>query len=140
MILRIVGAMLLVVMAIHVAVRPEQGWILLSGCDVATVVTSVGLIARWHRAVAISGLFQAMIGIPAFAIGVLTTYDINPTGIVIHVVPPLVAAIVVARHVITTTSEDHLGMIELVVVLLANGEVIALRLVDRARGSAPARS
>jgi hypothetical protein len=183
MIARVAGALLLVVMAIHVVVRPEQGWILLSGCDVATVVTAVGLIAAWHRTVAISGLFQTMIGIPAFAVGVFTTYDINPTGIVIHVVPPILAAIVVAHHgmprraaaiawcsylvvfvagyvfappalnvnfaafvwpplahVFTTTLVFQLALLALVALLLAVGEIIALRLVDRARASTPARS
>jgi len=96
--MRAAGVGLLIVMAIHVAVRPEHGWILLSACDVATLVTAIGLIAGWHRGVAIACLFQIVIGLPAFAIGVATTYHLNPTGVVVHVVPPLLGAIVIAEH------------------------------------------
>jgi hypothetical protein len=95
---KLAGAVLLAVMAIHVAVRPEAGWILLSTCDVACATTALGLIAGWPRAVAVAFLFEVMIGLPAFALGVLTTYDLNPTGVIIHLAPPLIGGVVVARH------------------------------------------
>ena len=96
--MRWAGLALLAVMPFHVALRPEHGWLLLSACDVATVVTAVGLIAGWHRAVAIAGLFQLAVGLPSFAIGLFTTNPLNPTSAVIHIVPPALAAIVIARH------------------------------------------
>ncbi len=95
---RIAGIGLLAVMAIHVAVRPEHGWILLSTCDVAALVTAFGLIAGWHRAIAVACLFEVMVGLPSFMIGVLTTYHLNPTGIIVHLVPPLLGGFVIARH------------------------------------------
>ena len=96
--LRWVGFALIAMMPFHVALRPEHGWLLLSGCDVAAMVTAVGLVAGWPRPVGVAFLFQVAIGLPAFAIGLFTTYPLNPTGTIIHLVPPLAGGIVIARH------------------------------------------
>lgn len=95
--MRLAGLALLLVMPIHVALRPEHGWILLSTCDVVAVVIGIGLVMRWHRAVAIGGLFALAVGLPAFAIGVLTTYHLNPTGVIVHLGPAALGAYVIAR-------------------------------------------
>jgi hypothetical protein len=89
---------LLAVMVVHVAVRPEHGWILLSTCDVAVLATAFGILAGTPRIVAIAWLFSVMIGMPAFTIGLFTTYELNPTGVVVHIAPPVLGAIVIVRH------------------------------------------
>ena len=61
----------LIVLAIHVAVRPEHGWVLLAPCDAAAVVTALGVLAGWNRAVAIALVFEVAIGLPGFAIGLV---------------------------------------------------------------------
>lgn len=96
--LRWVGLALVAMMPLHVALRPEHGWLLLSTCDVAAVVTAVALVADWPRVTGVAFLFQIAIGLPAFAIGLCSTYPLNPTGTVVHVVPPLVGGIVVAQR------------------------------------------
>jgi len=96
--LRWVGIALVAMMPFHVALRPEHGWLLLSACDVAAMLTAIGLIASLPGPVGVGFLFQVAIGLPAFAIGLFTTYPLNPTGTIIHIVPPLAGAIVVARH------------------------------------------
>jgi hypothetical protein len=96
--MRWAGLALLAMMPFHVALRPEHGWLLLSTCDVAAMVTAVGLVAGWPRAVGPAFLFQVAVGLPAFAIGLLSTYPLNPTGTVIHVVPPLLGGIMVAQR------------------------------------------
>jgi hypothetical protein len=96
--MRWAGLALVAMMPFHVALRPEHGWLLLSTCDVAAMVTAVGLVAGWPRAVGVAFLFQVAVGLPAFAIGLCSTYPLNPTGTVIHVVPPLLGGIVVAQR------------------------------------------
>jgi hypothetical protein len=97
-VLRAAGVALVAVMAIHVAVRPEHAWILLSACDLAAVATALGLVASWPRVVAIAFVFELALGLPAFAIGLCTTYPLNPTGTIIHLAPPILGAIVIARY------------------------------------------
>jgi len=53
---------------------------------------------RWHRAVAIGGLFALAVGLPAFAIGVLTTYHLNPTGVIVHLGPAAAGIYTIRRH------------------------------------------
>jgi len=96
--LRWAGLALLAMMPFHVALRPEHGWLLLSTCDVAAMLTAVALVAGRPRAVAVAFLFEVAVGLPAFGIGLCTTYPLNPTGTVVHIVPPLLGAIVVAQH------------------------------------------
>jgi hypothetical protein len=89
---------LLAMMVVHVIVRPEGGWVLLATCDVAALATALGVLVGWHRLVAAAFVFQVMIGLPAFAVGLCTTYELNPTGVAVHVVPVTLGAIAVARH------------------------------------------
>lgn len=96
--MRWAGIALLAMMPLHVALRPEHRWLLLSTCDVSAMTTAIALIAGWPRVAGVAFLFQVAIGLPAFAIGLCTTYPLNVTGTVIHVVPPLLGGIVVARH------------------------------------------
>jgi hypothetical protein len=93
-----IGLALLVLLAIHANVRPERGWVLVSACDLAAIATAIGLIAGWHRWVAIAFVFQLAIGLPALAIGLFTTYEPNPTGIAIHVVPLVLGGLEVRRR------------------------------------------
>jgi hypothetical protein len=95
---RIAGVVLLALMIIHVTTQPEGPWVLLSTCDVAALVTAVGLVGGWHRAVAVACLFEIMVGLPAFVVGIFTTYELNPTGVVVHIVPPVLGVIVIARE------------------------------------------
>jgi hypothetical protein len=88
----------LAMMVVHVIVRPEGGWVLLATCDVAALATALGVLAGWHRPVAVAFVFQAAIGLPAFAVGLCTTYELNPTGVAVHVVPAVLGGIAVARH------------------------------------------
>ena len=96
--LRWAGFALIAMMPFHVALRPEHGWLLLSTCDVAAMITAVALIVNWPRAVGVAFLFEVAVGLPAFAIGLCSTYPLNPTGTVIHVVPPLLGGIVIAQR------------------------------------------
>jgi hypothetical protein len=96
--MRLAALAFLAVMVVHVIVRPEGGWVLLATCDVAALATALGVLADWHRPVAVAFVFQAMIGLPAFAVGLCTTYELNPTGVAVHVVPAALGAIAVARH------------------------------------------
>ncbi|HEY5934555.1 MAG TPA: hypothetical protein VIU61_07970 [Kofleriaceae bacterium] len=95
---RVVGVALLALLVIHVATRPERGWLLLATCDLAAIATIIGLVTGWHRPLAAGFLFQLMVGLPTLAIGIFTTYDVNFTGIAIHVVPLTVGGILVARE------------------------------------------
>jgi len=95
---RWVGGVLLAMMPLHIALRPEHGWILFAACDVVGVATAIGLVARWPRVVSIAGLFAIAVGVPAIVVGALTTYPMNPTGIVLHVSPPIIGAFAIARH------------------------------------------
>jgi hypothetical protein len=80
-------------MTIHVAVRPEHAWVLLATCDVAALATAVGLLLGWNAWLGAALVFQIAIGMPAFAIGLCTTYPANVTGIAIHFVPPIFGAL-----------------------------------------------
>jgi hypothetical protein len=88
----------LAMMVVHVLVRPEGGWVLLATCDVAALATALGVLVGWHRPVAAAFVFQVAIGLPAFAVGLCTTYELNPTGVAVHVVPAVLGAIAVARR------------------------------------------
>ena len=59
---------------LHVALRPEGGWALLSTCDIACIATALGLLFRSHRLVGTAFLFQLMVGLPALIMGIFTTY------------------------------------------------------------------
>ena len=96
--MRVAGALLLAIMVVHVAVQPEGPWVLLSTCDVAALVTAIALVGGWHRPVATAFLFEVWVGLPAFVVGLFTTYAINPTGVIVHVAPPILVAITIARH------------------------------------------
>jgi hypothetical protein len=96
--MKIAALAFLGMMVVHVMVRPEGGWVLLATCDVAALATVLGVLADWHRPVAVAFVFQAAIGMPAFAVGLLTTYELNPTGVAVHVVPAVMGGIAVARH------------------------------------------
>ena len=95
---RIVGLALLALLVVHVATRPERGWLLLATCDIAAMATIIGLVAGSHRLVATAFLFQLMVGLPSLTLGILTTYDVNFTGIAIHVIPLTAGGILVARE------------------------------------------
>jgi hypothetical protein len=95
---RWVGVVLIAMMPLHVALRPEHGWNLFAACDVVAVVTALAVIARWPRVAAIAGLFAVAVGVPAIVVGSFTTYPINPTGVVLHVVPPIIGVLAIARH------------------------------------------
>ncbi len=96
--MRLAGLALLALMAIHITTQPEGPWVLLSTCDVAALVTAIGLVGGWHRAVAAACLFEIMVGLPAFIVGIFTTYELNPTGVLVHIVPPVLGVIVIARE------------------------------------------
>jgi hypothetical protein len=91
------GVALMMLIAVHMTVRPEHAWLLVSTCDIAAIVTAVGLVASRPRWIAVACLFQGAVGLPALVIGMLTTYDTNITGVAIHVVPLAIGATVVAR-------------------------------------------
>ena len=95
---RWVGVALLAMMPLHVALRPEHGWILLAACDVVAIATAIGLLFRLPRVVAIAGLFAVAVGGPAIVAGTLSTYPMNPTGVILHVVPVIIGAHTIARH------------------------------------------
>jgi hypothetical protein len=97
----------LAMMVVHVMVRPEGGWVLLATCDVAALATALGVLADWHYPVAVAFVFQVTIGLPAFAVGLCTTYELNPTGVAVHVVPAALGAIAVARHGLPRRAAFH---------------------------------
>jgi hypothetical protein len=102
-----IGVALLVLMAIHAAVRPERGWVLVSACDLAAIATAIGLVAGWHRWVAAAFLFQLAIGLPSLLVGFFTTYEPNVTGIAIHVVPLVLGGVEVRRRGLPRRSALH---------------------------------
>ncbi|HSD90062.1 MAG TPA: hypothetical protein VLB44_21170, partial [Kofleriaceae bacterium] len=55
-------------------------------------------VFRLPRVVAIAGLFAVAVGGPAIVAGALTTYPMNPTGVILHVAPVIIGAHTVARH------------------------------------------
>ncbi len=95
---RWVGVALLAMMPVHVALRPEHGWILLAACDVVGAATAIGVVFGLPRVVAIAGLFAVAVGGPAIVAGALTTYPMNPTGLVLHIAPVIIGAHTIARH------------------------------------------
>ena len=80
-------------MLAHVAVRPEHAWVLLASCDVAALATAAGLLFGSERCLGAALVFQIAVGMPAFAVGLCTTYPANVTGIAIHVVPLVFGAV-----------------------------------------------
>lgn len=91
---RLTGLGLLALMLVHPFLRPERGWVLLSACDVAALGTAIGLVWPSDRVLAAAFVFQVMVGIPALTIGiVIGAYPVNPTGVAIHLVPPVLAAL-----------------------------------------------
>ncbi len=95
---RVIGALLLVLMVVHVCTRPQGIWVLASTCDIAALATAFGLLLHQHRLVASAFLFQLGVGLPSLIIGMLTTYDTNVTGVAIHVVPLVIGGAMVARE------------------------------------------
>jgi hypothetical protein len=95
---RAAGAALAALMIVHVALRPEHGWVLLWGCDASTLAISVGLLFGAYRLFAAGALFQIAIGVPAFIVGLATTYVPNVTGVGVHTLPPIIGAAVIARR------------------------------------------
>jgi hypothetical protein len=94
---RWLGVALLATMPVHVALRPEHGWLLLSACDVVAVAAAIGAILAWPRVVASAGLFAIVVGVPVFAVALATVYPVNPTGLIVHLLPPLLGGIAIAR-------------------------------------------
>lgn len=84
---RLAGLAILALMPLHVLLRPEGAWALLSTCDLAAIGTGVGLVFGSHRLVGTAFLFQLMIGLPALVLGMFTTYHWNVTGLAVHIVP-----------------------------------------------------
>jgi hypothetical protein len=95
---RAAGAALAVLMIVHVVRLPEHGWVLLWGCDASTVAIALGLLLGAYRLFAAGALFHLAIGVPAFIIGLATTYVPTITGIGVHTLPPIVGAVVIARR------------------------------------------
>jgi hypothetical protein len=95
---RIAGLVLLAIMVAHVLLEPEGLWVLAFSCDIAAMVTAIGLVGGWHRAVAVAFLFEVAVGLPAFILGLFTTLEMNETNILMHVLPPVLGGVVVARE------------------------------------------
>jgi len=85
-------------MVAHVARLPEHGWVLLWGCDASTAAIAIGLMLGAHRLFAAGALFHIAIGVPAFVIGLATTYVPTITGVGVHTLPPIVGALVITRR------------------------------------------
>jgi hypothetical protein len=96
--MRWAGIALLLMMPIHVALRPEHAWLLLSACDVAAIVCAIGAITGRLDVVAIAGLFALAVGLPSYAIGLATTNPINPTSFAVHIVPSILGIIAISRQ------------------------------------------
>ena len=92
------GAALAVLMLVHVLRLPEHGWVLLWGCDASTVAIAIGLLLGAYRLFTAGALFHLAIGVPAFVIGLATTYVPTITGVGVHTLPPLVGGVVIARR------------------------------------------
>jgi hypothetical protein len=95
---KLAGVALLALLPLHVWLRPEGAWALLSTCDVACIATALGLILSKHRLVGTAFLFQLMVGLPALVLGILTTYQWNWSGIAIHLSPLALGAVQVRRR------------------------------------------
>jgi hypothetical protein len=96
--MRAAGIGLLALLAVHPFLRPEGGWALLSTCDLAAFATAIGLLAGWHRWVAVAFVFQLSVGMPSMILGMFTTYHANLTGIAVHVAPLVIGGVLVRRH------------------------------------------
>ena len=95
---RTAGAALIALLAVHVALRPEHGWVLLWGCDASTVAIAIGLLLGAYRLFAAGALFQIAVGAPAFIVGLATTYVPNVTGVGVHTLPPIIGGVIIARR------------------------------------------
>lgn len=85
-------------MVAHVARLPEHGWVLLWGCDASTTAIAIGLLFGAYRLFAAGALFHISVGVPAFIVGLATTYVPTITGIGVHTLPPLIGGLVIARR------------------------------------------
>ena len=101
---QIAGAALLALLPLHVVLRPEGGWALLSTCDIACIATALGLLFRSHRLVGTAFLFQLMVGLPALVMGMFTTYKWNSSGIAIHIIPLVLGGVRVAAEGLPRTA------------------------------------
>jgi len=95
---RAAGAALAALLVVHVVLRPEHGWVLLWGCDASAAAIALGLLIRAHRLFAAGAVFQIAIGVPAFLVGLVTTYVPNVTGVGVHTLPPIIGGLVIARR------------------------------------------
>jgi hypothetical protein len=91
------GAALGILLVLHVVLRPEHGWVLLSTCDLAAIATALGLVVDSPPLVSAALIFELAIGVPAFVLGLFTTYPLNFTGVGVHVLPPLAGLAYVVR-------------------------------------------
>jgi hypothetical protein len=96
--MRPIGVGLLSILAVHACVHPDGPWVLLASCDVAAAATAIGLTLGWHRIVGVAFLFQVAVGMPAFLVGLITTYVPTATGVAIHLLPPAAGALTVTRR------------------------------------------
>jgi hypothetical protein len=95
---RAAGAALIALMIVHVTLRPEHAWVLLWGCDASTIAIAAGLLLGAYRLFAAGALFHISIAVPAFVVGLATTYVPNVTGIGVHTLPPIIGGVVIARR------------------------------------------
>lgn len=95
---RAAGVALAALLVVHVRLRPEHGWVLLWGCDASAVAIAVGLLSGAYRLLAAGALFQIAVGVPAFVVGLATTYVPNLTGVGVHTLPPILGGLVLARR------------------------------------------
>jgi len=72
--------------------------VLLSSCDVAALGTALGLLFGWARVVGVAFLFQVAVGLPAFVVGLFTTFHPNVTSFGVHTLPVLAGGWLVGRR------------------------------------------
>jgi hypothetical protein len=94
----VMGAAVAALMIAHVARNPFGAWVLFSACDVAAVATAAGLLLRARRIVALALLFQLAVGLPAFLVGLVTTYVPTLTGVAVHLAPTAMGVAATGRR------------------------------------------
>jgi hypothetical protein len=81
-------------LALHALHKHEIGLLdeMLWACHVASLLIAVGIFFRKLTLVAVGTLFHAAVGLPAYALDVITLGQTTATSVLVHVLPPLAGA------------------------------------------------
>ena len=93
------GALLLAVIATYAADKLRAGLApeLLWGCPVAAVLLAGGLLAQSPRLTGLAAVFHLAVGLPAYAVFLVSTGTVEWSSVLLHLSSPLVGAVALWR-------------------------------------------